>query len=230
MEKNKKEVDEKIRQYLIAMMELEEERLNEQMEECEPHVFSEEFERKMQNLLTVHRKRCKRRAVLRFAAKMAACLLLCVGLVTATHTAVASLPAMDIKGWFAKHFEFSKGSQTKEEVDFSEEMITYIPEGFVKTTEEKKYTYQRYAYEDRNGNYFNIRCSKALVESQQDNENIVREVITGDNGIEYTRIKQEKEVMYIWEDDAGMYYYVSGNIKEEELKQVMINLQMGASK
>lgn len=230
MEKNKKEVDEKIRQYLIAMMELEEERLNEQMEECEPHVFSEEFERKMQNLLTVHRKRCKRRAVLRFAAKMAACLLLCVGLVTATHTAVASLPAMDIKGWFAKHFEFSKGNQTKEEVDFSEEMITYIPEGFVKTEEEKMYTYQRYVYENSTGKYFIVRCSKALVESQQDNENIVREVITGENGIEYTLIKKADEATYIWEDTDSMYYYVSGNIQEEELQRVVISLQEGEQK
>ena len=227
MEKNKKEVDEKIRQYLIAMMELEEERLNEQMEECEPHVFSEEFERKMQNLLTVHRKRCKRRAVLRFAAKMAACLLLCVGLVTATHTAVASLPAMDIKGWFAKHFEFSKGSHSEEEIAFSEEMITYIPEGFVKTEEEKMFTYQKYVYKNPDGKYFCIRCSKTVVESQQDNENIVREVINGENGIEYTRIKQKDEVMYIWEDEAGIYYYVFGNIKEEELKLVMISLQGG---
>ena len=77
----------------------------------------------------------------------------------------------------------------------------------------------------KNGKHFYIRCSKALVESQQDNENIVREVIKGDNGIEYTCIRQKDEVTYIWEDEVGMYYYVSGNIQEEELKRVMMSLQ-----
>lgn len=231
MEKNKKEVDEKIRQYLIAMMELEEERLNEQLEECEPHVFSEEFERKMQNLLTVHRKRCKRRAVLRFAVKMAACLLLCVGLVTATHTAVASLPSIDIKGWFEKYFEFSKGEYTEDsEIAFSEAQILYIPEDFTKTEEEVTRTYRNYVYENKDDKNFSLRVSRTIVQTQQDNEDIERELFNTEKGYEYARTRHDLKTIYVWEDDGGLYYYLSGNIEEKELELIMFSIQEGVIK
>lgn len=231
MKAKKKEFDELMRKSLEEAMRIDQERLEEQLKNAEPHVFSEEFERKMGKVIADHRKRCKRRAVIRFSVKMAACLLLCVlcvGLVTAKHTAVASLPSIDIKGWFDKYFEFSKGSHIDvRDVDFSEEKITYIPEGFVKTEEEQMRTYSNYVYENKEGQYFYVRCCMTLTQSQQDNEDIIQEVIKGENGYEYTMIIQTDEIMYIWEDTMGLYYYVSGNIAQEELMLVMNSIQEG---
>ena len=72
----KKEFDELMRKSLEEAMRIDQEMLEEQLKDTEPHVFSEEFERKMEEVIATHRKRCKRRAVIRFSAKMAACLLL----------------------------------------------------------------------------------------------------------------------------------------------------------
>lgn len=228
MKSKKKEFDELMRKSLEEAMRIDQERLEEQLKNTEPHVFSEEFERKMEEVIATHRKRCKRRAVIRFSTKMAACLLLCVCLVTATHTAVASLPSIDIKGWFDKYFEFSKGSHIEvSDVDFSDEKITYIPEGFVKTEEEQMRTYINYVYENNEGKYFYIRCSTTYVQSQQDNENTIREVIKGESGYEYTEVIQTDEIMYIWEDNSGLYYYVSGNIEQEDLLLIMNSIQEG---
>ena len=227
----KNEVDEILRTCLIEATERGVEKLNEQMENMEPHVFSEEFEQKMAKLFNDRRKQIKRRKVYYFAATMAAVLVLCVGIVTATHTASASLPSIDIKGWFDKYFEFSKGAHTEtDEIIFSEEQIAYIPEGFIKTEEEQMRTYSNYVYENQAGDFFYVRVGMTLVQSQQDNENIIREVLKGENGYEYARTKQADQITYVWEDDKGLYYYVCGNIAEEDLLLIMSGIQEGDNK
>lgn len=234
MKSKKKEFDELMRKSLKEAMRIDQEMLEEKLKNTEPHVFSEEFERKMGKVIADHRKRCKRRAVIRFSAKMAACLLLCVlcvGLVTANHTAMASLPSIDIKGWFEKYFEFSKGEYTEDsEIVFSEAQILYIPEGFTKTEEEVTRTYRNYVYENEEDKNFSLRVSRTIVQTQQDNEAIEREIFKAENRYEYARTRHALKTIYVWEDDEGLYYYLSGNIEEKELELVMISIQEGVIK
>ena len=53
---NMNECNEKLKEALLEAMRLDNEWLEKQIENCEPHVFSEEFERKMQALLVVKGK------------------------------------------------------------------------------------------------------------------------------------------------------------------------------
>lgn len=232
MSTQKNEAEEKLRECIIEAMRLEDERVEEEMKKQDNHVFSEQFEQKMEELFAARRKKIKKRKFYRYAASIAAVMLLVFGTVSATFTTGASMPSIDISGWFEKYFVFGKGTPAKGDggIDFSEERITYIPDGFVKTEEENKNTYYDYVYENQEGKYFHVRVSKTLVLSQQDSEDVVRKEKKGENGYEYTIIDQAEETTYIWESYENLYYYLTGNIEEEELMRIMNSIQEGDQK
>ena len=198
--------------------------IDEEMEQYEDYVFSDEFETGMKKLLVVRNKKTKSTGVFKYAVSMAATLLVVVGIVSASATSTkATLPSIDILGWFDTHFEFNKGISTFKdgELVFDEEQITYIPEGFVKIWEEVKFTHIEYKYENAEEKYFSVRVIKALNQPQQDNEEIVKETFVNDAGYECLYIERENKAVYVWEDSEGMYYRVSGNVEQEELESVM---------
>ena len=202
--------------------------IDEEMEQYEDYVFSDEFETGMKKLLVVRNKKTKSTGVFKYAVSMAATLLVVVGIVSASATSTkATLPSIDILGWFDNHFEFNKGISTSKdgELVFDEEQITYIPEGFVKTGKIKTFTYIEYTYENTEAKYFSVRVSKALNQPQQDNEEIVRETFVNDAAYECLYIERENECMYIWEDVEGLYYRVYGNVDKNELNSVMNGIQ-----
>ncbi|MBR2036547.1 MAG: DUF4367 domain-containing protein [Lachnospiraceae bacterium] len=202
--------------------------IDEEMEQYEDYVFSDEFETGMKKLLVVRNKKTKSTGVFKYAVSMAATLLVVVGIVSASATSTkATLPSIDILGWFDTHFEFSKGTPNSKEsaIIFDETQITYIPGGFVKVTEEVKFTYIEYKYENFEGNNFTIRVSKALTQLHHDNEEIVRESLVNDGGYECLYVEYENELAYIWEDSQGLYYRVYGNMDKDELNSVMNGIQ-----
>ena len=202
--------------------------IDEEMEQYEDYIFSDEFETGMKELLVVRNKKTKSTKVFKYAVSMAAALLVVVGIVSASATSTkATLPSIDILGWFDTHFEFSKGTPNYNEGEFvfDEAQITYISEGFVKTGENKTFTYIEYKYENAEKKYFAVRVTKALTQLHHDNEEIVRETFLNDAGYECLYIERENEVTYIWEDTEGLYYRVFGNADKDELKSVMNGIQ-----
>ena len=198
--------------------------IDEEMEQYEDYIFSDEFETGMKELLVVRNKKTKSTGVFKYAVSMAAALLVVVGIVSASATSTkATLPTIDILGWFDTHFEFSKGTPDSKESQFifDEEQITYIPEGFVKVTEEVKFTHAEYGYENAEGKTFSVRVSKAGVLPQQDKEESAREIFLNSRGYECLYIERANEVVYIWEDARGLYYHLWGNVTKEELEAVM---------
>ena len=224
----RKAADEKLREGLRECMQQKNAMLDEEIEQYEDHVFSDKFETEMKKLFVVRNKKSERARIFKYAVSVAAALLVVVGIVSASATSTkATLPSVDILSWFDTHFEFSKGTPNSKESEliFDEVQITYIPEGFVKTGENKTFTYIEYKYENAEEKYFSVRVIKALNQPQQDNEAIVRETFVNDAGYECLYIERENEFTYIWEDSEGLFYRVYGNIDKNELNSVMNGIQ-----
>ena len=213
---------------LQECMQLKQVMIDEEMEQYEDYIFSDEFEAGMKKLLVVRNKKTKSTGVFKYAVSMAAALLVVVGIVSASATSTkATLPTIDILGWFDTHFEFSKGTPDSKESEFifDEEQITYIPEGFVKVTEEVKFTHAEYGYKNASDDYFFVYVSKAKVNPQQDSEEISREIFLNGGGYECLYIERENELSYGWEDSEGLYYRVYGNMDKYELCAIMNGIQ-----
>ena len=224
----RKAADEKLRESLRECIRKKSAMFDEEMEQYEDHVFSDKFETEMKKLFVVRNKKAERAKVLKYAVSAAAALLVVVGIAAASTTSTkATLPSIDILGWFDTHFEFSKGTPDSKESEliFDEEQITYIPEGFVKTGENKNFTYIEYKYENASGDYFFVYVSKAGVTPQHDNEEITRETFLNDGGYECLYIEREDEEFYYWEDSDGLFYRVYGNAGRQELNSVMNGIQ-----
>ena len=220
----RKAADEKLRESLRECMRKKGAMFDEEMEQYEDHVFSDKFETEMKKLFVVRNKKAERAKVFKYAVSAAAALLVVIGIAAASITSTkATLPSIDILGWFDTHFEFSKGTPNSEESEliFDEAQITYIPEGFVKITEEVKFTHIEYGYENAEGKNFSVRVSKAGVLPHQDKEESVKETFLNSRGYECLYIERANEVVYIWEDARGLYYHLWGNVTKEGLEAVM---------
>ena len=224
----RKAADEKLREGLRECMQQKNAMLDEEIEQYEDHVFSDKFETEMKKLFVVRNKKSERARIFKYAVSVAAALLVVVGIVSASATSTkATLPSIDILEWLDDHFEFNKGISTSKdsELIFDEAQITYIPEGFVKTGENKTFTYIEYKYENAEEKCFSVRVIKALNQPQQDNEEIVKETFVNVAGYECLYIERENELAYIWEDSEGLYYQIWGTVKREDLETVMNGIQ-----
>ena len=226
----RKAADEKLRESLRECMQVKNAMLEveEETEPYEDHVFSDKFEAEIKKLLVVRNKKAERAKLFKYAASVAAAILVVVGIVSASATSTkATLPSIDILGWFDTHFEFSKGTPNSKESEFifDEAQITYIPEGFVKVTEEEKFTHAEYGYENASGDYFFVYVSKSGVTPQQDNEETSREIFLNHDGYECLFTERGDESVYSWEDSQGLFYRVYGNVDKHELNSVMNGIQ-----
>ena len=223
----KKTSDQIIRECLQECVHLRSAMIDEE-EQQEDYIFSDEFEAGMKKLLVVRKKKTEWTKGFKYAVAMAATLLVVVGIISASATPTkATLPSIDILDWLDDHFEFDKGmADSKDgELIFEESQITYIPEGFVKVTEEVKFTHIEYRYENAAGKNFSVRVSKAGGLPHQDNEESVRENLVNECGYECLYIERENEIAYIWEDSEEQYYQIWGNVKQDELESVMNGIQ-----
>ena len=127
----RKAADEKLRESLRECMQVKNAMIDEEIQPYEDHVFSDKFEAEIKKLLVVRNKKAERAKLFKYAVSVAAAILVVVGIVSASATSTkATLPSIDILGWFDTHFEFGKGTSTSEdnELIFDEEQIKNICE------------------------------------------------------------------------------------------------------
>ena len=222
-----KACNEKLKSGLMEAMKLDNARLEEEMQHCEPHIFSPEFERRMENLLVVRRSRDKVRGALRYIAAAVLVLFLTGGiLLMGSEDLSASGFSINIVEWFDRFFTVKKDNNycdTNISELFDENMIGYLPEGFVKTEEYTSFTDIRYMYEDEKSNYIVIWASKGYGDFNVDSEDVIKTVFLNEAGYEYTRVYKEtiQQETLMWKDDNDIYYCLFGSISIDDLLKIM---------
>lgn len=221
-----KACNEKLKSGLMEAMKLDNARLEEEMQHCEPHIFSPEFERRMENLLVVRRSRDKVRGALRYIAAAVLVLFLTGGiLLMGSEDLSASGFSINIVEWFDKFFMVGKDNKNTKELKtlFNESMIGYLPEGFVKTEEHVGFSSVYYKYTNELNDFVIIYVLKGQGNVNVDNEEISKEVLLNEAGYDYTRIYKEnnQQESLMWKDDNDVYYYLFGSIGEDELLKIM---------
>lgn len=225
-----KACDEKLRSSLVEAMELDDAKLEAEMQDLAPHVFSESFEKNMAKLMKKHRRKYRRRRLIRFTAVTATLLFLIGGPIFINSEQLsASALSIDIKEWLDRFFTVEDGAEGRkdEEVLFDDSQLGYIPEGFEKVEEEESFSYVYYKYEHENGKYFYIKVTRGKSELYVDNEDIQANVKMNDAGYEYIMVakdlnKDDKIVM--WKNNKEIYYHIQGTIIGEELIKIMNNI------
>ena len=127
------ESEKMLKESVLEACELDDERLQKLVDESEPHVFSERFEKNMEKVFRMYRRRCFMRKVTRYTAAAAVLVLVVTGgiFLTTGKSAEATTPGVNVLEWLKDYFSFEKGNSGKsEEVLFDESRIGYMPEGF----------------------------------------------------------------------------------------------------
>ena len=218
--------DEKLRSSLMEAMKLDNARLEEEMKHCEPHVFSEKFERCMEKLMTVQRRKGKVISCVRYIAAAVVVLLLTGGILfVGSEDLRASELSIDILEWLDEFFTVEDGDHRRKEdgVLFDESQIGYLPEGFEKVSEGITFSLVQYEYENEQGKRIAIYVSRDKLYSLIDNEEIEKQVYLNDAGYEYTLIHKtgEEDLSLMWVDKNEKYYNITGNIECSELIKMM---------
>ena len=226
-------LDDKLKKCLTEAMKQDMARLEEEMKYCEPHVFSKEFEQKMESLFTiqqVEKKPCIFRKKVIGSLKYIAALLVVSILVGETFVsqqsnAQASSLNIDIQGWFDKFFTVEDGDVGKMEKDtlFEESQIGYLPEGFEKVSENVLFSLVEYKYQNAKEEYVFVRVYRDKMISNVDNEDAIKGVYLNVAGYEYTLINRAdgNKITVMWKDENEIYYYLSGTLNEEEIIKIM---------
>lgn len=218
--------DEKLRSSLMEAMKLDNARLEEEMKHCEPHVFSEKFERCMEKLMTVQRRKGKVISCVRYIAAAVVVLLLTGGILfVGSEDLRASELSIDILEWLDEFFTVKNGVDDRSDtaVLFDESQIGYLPEGFEKVGELVKFAGNQYEYKNSNGDYILIDVCRNKATLQIDSEQIKEEIHLNEAGYEYTQtIKTDSnENLIMWKDVNEIYYYITATVEINELIKIM---------
>lgn len=223
-----KACDKKLRDSLLRVMAEEEAMIREEMKLCEPHVFSDEFERKMAELMKVERRKSKRREIIRYVVTAAAVVLLVGGLIfIGSEDLNASGFGINILEWMENFFVVENDTnRDKDEnvgVLFEESQIGYLPEGFEKVKEQIMFSKVCYKFQNDLGEYIALDVRSNKSESIVDNEEIGQEIALNAAGLEYRYMYKvdSKENVVTWRDKEGIYYYLQGTYDKEEIIKIM---------
>ena len=224
-----KACDKKLRSSLVEAMKLDNARLEKELQHCEPHVFSSDFERRMEKLIKTQRSKGKIRNCFRYIAAAVMVLFLTGAiLVMGSEDLNASELSIDILEWLDDCFTGGKGTSTRKEISFlfDESCIGYLPEDFVKVEEDVAYSLIHYKYENKLGDTVTIRVYKGACTIKVDNQDVIKEVLVNEAGYEYTRIYKDKlkSETLLWQDNEGKYYYLSGTLNKDEMLKIMNNI------
>lgn len=216
----------KLKESLLRVAQSEEAALEEEMKGCEPHIFSEEFEKKMEKVMEIRARKVKRYYMMRYAAAMIVTVLLVGGILfVGNEEARASKVGIDILEWMENFFLVGEGETTRkeEEVLFDESQIGYLPEGFEKVEEIVRFSKVYYKYQNGIGEYIVLEVCRDKIESIVDNEEIGQDVSLNAAGLEYRYIYKEdsKENVVTWKDKEDIYYYLQGTYNKEEIIKIM---------
>lgn len=223
-----KACDKKLRDSILRVMNEEDAAIEEEMKQSEPHVFSESFEKKMEELMKVQSHKHKRSYIIRYVAATAAVVLFISGIMFVGHEDLrASDFSVSIREWMENFFviENDTNRDKDENVDvlFEESQIGYLPEGFEKIVEEVIFSKVSYKFQNNKGEYIVLDVCRNKLESIVDNEEIGQEVSLNAAGLEYRYIfkADSKENVVTWKDKDGIYYYLQGTYDKEEIIKIM---------
>lgn len=213
---------------VVQMMELEEKLLAEEMKDAQPHVFSREFEQKMQEVMRVQERVNKRSDLVRYLATAAVLILMMFGLLFVGNEDLhASEFKINILEWFEEFFvvenDSNSGKKDLTDILFDESQIGYIPEGFEKVEEEVTYSKVAYLYKNKQGEYINVLVYRNKTLSGIDNEEIEQDVKVDEKGVEYryTYRAELNRHIFTWTDACGKFYFLSGSVNEEKMMEIM---------
>lgn len=233
-----KKFDEMLHTAALNCMEKEDELIRKEMEGSEKHVFSDEFNQKMDQLfadidLSIARatKRKKRRAVLLKIAPIAAVFVIVISglLITVNKNSVqASDPSIKITTWCKEFFSFTgEKNDVAASFTFDETQIGYIPEGFKKTEEDITLVYISFKYENEAGDFIYVKVSDSKVSNNINNTDITHDARVNKDGIEYLYLRKEKtkEIVILFQGNDKLYYSIVGTVSEEEMINIMEGIQ-----
>ena len=237
MEKKKKKkvklTDDMLHNMALRMMEIEEKQIDEEMKNAEPHVFSAEFERKMQELMRVAtpaelaaKRRKKRMQKIQVAAAAIVTVVMVAGLMfQGNKNVAASNMSVWIKQWFEKSFLIEEGLNVRQDegVLFKAEQIGYIPKGFELVAQEVEFAKVYYKYGDSSGKFIALMVVKNKTSLSIDNEKIGQDAYLNNAGLEYhfiVTVDSKNNGLY-WFDKMGHAYVLSGDVTQDELINIM---------
>ena len=214
----------KLKSCITEVMDDLDDELEEEMENLEPHVFSEEFEKKMEDLIQTQNRKARRYDAVRYIAAVVVTVLLVGGVLFVGNEQVrASKIGVDILEWMEGFFVVEEKSQEDNGVLFAESQIGYLPEGFEKISEDVMYSKSYYKYQNEAGDYIILEVRRNKIESMVDNEEIGQDVSLNVAGLEYRYIYKEdsKENIVVWKDTNEIYYQLQGTYDKEEIIKMM---------
>lgn len=221
-----KACDEKLKSSILEAIELDDARLEEELKNCEPHVYSAKFEREMEALFERYRRKKKLKRIQRYAMAAAVVLLLTGGIFyLGSGDLRATKTNIDILEWFENFFTVKDGTDDRSgtKVLFEESQIGYLPEGFEKVGEGSNFSAVQYEYKDGKDGYIVIRALRDRLSINVDNEVTDKEDCINMAGYEYT-VTQRNEAQLatiMWVDDNDIYYYVTSTLEKDELIKIM---------
>lgn len=220
------EGEKKLKESVLEACELDDERLQKLMEESEPHVFSERFEKNMEKVFRMYRRRCFMQKVMRYTAAAAVLVLVVAGgiFLTTGKSAEATTPGVNVLEWLKDYFSFEKGNSGKsEEVLFDESQIGYMPEGFEFAGKVVNSTYVKCEFADSNKNYIIVQVNLSRTLLHQNSESVENEIGVNSAGYEYTHIydKVKQEHVLFWADDNKLHYTLIGKQDKEIMIKIM---------
>lgn len=218
----------RLHECIVQMMELEDRILEEEMKHAKPHVFSAEFERKMEEVMRVQTRVCKRSDAVRYLATAAVVVLMIFGLLfIGNENLRASDFRINVLEWMEDFFvvenDTNRDKSDENDVLFHESQIGYIPEGFEKVEEDVTFTKVFYRYEKDKEEYFSIEVWGENNLFEIDNIEIFRDTGVNEDGLEYHYLAKTDtgEIVFTWIDKKGKLYYLVGSIEEDELIKFM---------
>ena len=226
--------DEKLKKALLEVWEKEDARLEEELKQCEPHVFSKKFERNMYRLLN----NCGRERApygfrqkltpfwKPFAAVVVVCIMISGILLTQSSSLQASALRIDILEWLDEFFtvEDGDGKRASEQVLFEESQIGYLPDGFEKVSEEIIFSQVQLEYQSSDKDeYIILQVHKGKTLSTVNNETTKQEVHINEAGYEYTIVHREdsEQITVLWKDEQEICYYLISSLEEQEIIEIM---------
>ena len=109
-----KACDEKLKSSILEAIELDDARLEEELKNCEPHVYSAKFEREMEALFERYRRKKKLKRIRRYAMAAAVVLLLTGGIFyLGSGDLRATKTNIDILEWFENFFTVKDGTDDR---------------------------------------------------------------------------------------------------------------------
>lgn len=225
--------EEALHQAILKVTDQEERELNEEMKHAKPHVFSAEFEHKMEELMKVQTpemKTAKRKKKFLHAAQYTAAAIVTVALLggllfSGNKNVTASQMKFRITQWLENAFVVEEGMDVRqnESVTFDKSQIGYIPEGFKLEIQEVNFVKAYYKYTNEAGDFIVLNVVSNKSSMSVDNVETQQELNLNLAGLGYHFIitEDDKTDGIYWMDQSSNVYILIGNIVQEELVKIM---------